>query len=93
MNHALWFCQIRVRRNGELFYGKGQCGDRGGAGVPGSVEGSAGQLAAKGCSQLLDSSVFQNPEFLSQPAPDASKINTAQAGQDRTTVIAPHLRD
>lgn len=23
MNPALWFCQIRVRSNGELSYGKG----------------------------------------------------------------------
>lgn len=54
-NHSLWFCQSRARSKGELSYGKCQCGDRGGARVPGSVEGSVGQPAAKRCSQLLDS--------------------------------------
>lgn len=62
-NRSLWFCQSRARNNEELSYGKRQCGDRGGAGVPGSVEGSAGQPAVKGCSHLRDSSVFQNLEF------------------------------
>lgn len=64
VNRSLWFCQSRARSNGELSYGKRQCGDRGGAGVPGSVEGSAGQPAAKGCSQLLDSSCFPKSRVL-----------------------------
>lgn len=78
----------RARSDGELSYRKEQRGGPGGAGVSGSVEGTAGQLAVKGHSQLLarggrtlGSSVFQNPEFWSQPAPDAGKLHSGQAGQ------------
>lgn len=53
VNWTLWFCPIRARSNGKLFYRKEQRGDWGGAGFSASVEGTAGRLVARGCSQLL----------------------------------------
>lgn len=88
VNRTLWFCPIRAKSNGELPYGKEQHGDWGGAGISASVEGTAGQPAARGCSQLLarggrthNGSVFQNSEFWPKPAPSAGMLDTAQAGQ------------
>jgi len=88
VNPTLCFCQIRARCDAELSYREEQRGDRGGAGVCGSVEGTAGQPAAKGCTQLptragrtWGSSLFQNPEFCSQPVTEAGKLDTAQTGQ------------
>lgn len=87
VNRTLWFCQIRARGNGELSYRNEQRGDPGGASASGSVEGTAGQAAPRtsGSSWPGETErwvvVSQNPEFWSQPAPSAGKVDTAWVGQ------------